>query len=175
MKIITMGVFLAAWLSHPLVAQSPGSSQFELTRYEFEQSSTIEVGLTLTVQNNPANVIDIEIPFEKTEMVIEAVGKVTGITSTELWLTKDSVLFERKLPQTALVKTNSKSLSIRLTETIKPGDQITIRFVISVPKYLTAKENRMAVTLHNYPPSGPALKYFSVKPVTIKSRDNTKL
>lgn len=168
----------------PLAAQKTGSPQFELTQYEFEAGSTTRVELILTATSSQANIINIQIPFEKAEMAIESVSKIEEGNSSELWLTKDSVLFEKKFPGTALILTRSKSILIQTSSPINTGERIMIRFILSVPNYRNHKEvvttqksqdKNMVVSLSNKASSGSAIKYFSIKPVTIKQLDKSKL
>lgn len=175
------------FFSYSLVAQSPNSVLFELNQYEFEAGSSAHVDLNLTMKNSSANVLEIRNPFENAAMVVESIKKTNGNNSTELWLTKDSVLFAKNIPQTAWIINQSRSTVIRTATALQSGDQIFIRLLIAVPPYAhsTAEDNAkvnsssvnenylfVAVSLSTTPSN--VSTYKSSKPIRIKHQGSVK-
>lgn len=175
------------FFSYSLVAQSSDGILFELSQFEFEAGNPEHVELNLTLKNGTANTLEIQIPFENASIVIESIRRVNSSNSAELWLTKDSTLFAKNIPQTAWVINKKKSTVIRTATTLQNGDRVFIRLLIFVPEYdqtigenplaaasLTGKENFMFVAVSLSSSPGTFSTYVSAKPILLKHQGTVK-
>ncbi|MBL7995594.1 hypothetical protein JNM05_09505 [bacterium] len=160
---------------------------FELSRFEFEVGQSEQVELRLTLKNGAANTLEIQNPFENAVIVIESIKRVNSSNSTELWLTTDSILFANNIPQTAWVISNNKSTFIHTATALQNGDQVFVRFLISVPTYnqsaiedvlsassLTGIEKHMFVEVSLSSSPGAFSTYVSAKPILLKHQGSVK-
>lgn len=174
-------VFMYLVLLNHLVAQSSNTTSFELSRYEFEAGVSESVDLTFTLKGPQANVLEIQNPFGYSAVVVESARKVSGGNSTDLWFTKDSTLFAKNLPQTALVFTKQNSTVIQTAAVMQNNDRLVIRLIIAVPRKdrvkssdsLSSRSSRaenkyMYVMVSQNPSPGTVTKYMSAKPIVIK-------
>lgn len=180
-KYFIHAVCLCGFFSYPLAAQSANPLSFDLSKYEFTAGTSEPVDISLNVKLPQANRIEIGIPFENVAIAIESVRRIAIDNTFEYWLTNDSTLFSKNLPQTAWVITHKNSLLIRTSPDIKKGEQLVIRIIISVPRKGHTKdaaspssspsksdERRMAVSLLHSSSPGQVSKYLSAKPISIK-------
>lgn len=186
-KFFLLALCFCWFFSYSLVAQSSNGILFELSRFEFEAGKSEHVELRLTLKNGPANILEIQSPFENAAIVIESIKRVNSSNSAELWLTKDSILFARNIPQTAWVVNNNKSTVIRTATALQNGDQMFVRLLISVPEYdqtigenplsaasLAGKENFMFVAVSLSSSPGAFSTYVSAKPILLKHQGTIK-
>ncbi len=176
------GIKLFAWISViPVAAQVTNPTKFDLNRYDFDAGSSYDVAMTLSVRNSQADMVELHVPYVGVEIAVESVTKISAGITSEFWLTKDSILFKRKLSQTALVISRSSSVVIQTASFLKSGDQIVIRLRMALPLHIReqkehvssskTEDKSMVVSLSNSIVSGSTMSYFSAKPITIKHRD----
>ena len=180
------GLCLCGMFSFYLVAQSSSTPSFELTQYEFVAGTPQRVDLGITIQNTSANLLEIQSDLPGMALAIESFKIIRGENISDIWLTRDSVLFAGNVPQTAWVGGQKNSTVIRTTPIFRNGDRILIRLLLTIPKdheqvmegvakavpdpvknYLT-----VAVSLSSTPDA--TSQYVPAKPILIKSKGSVK-
>lgn len=180
MRVFVFGFCLCGIFSYTIVAQKTVVSSFELSQYEFQADASEQVDLSLSVILAQANTVVIDNPFQYAAIAVELVKKIESAKSTDYWLTADSLLFLKDLPQTAWVKTHGKSVIIRTATSLKSGDQLIVRLRVSIPGNERAEEandpegKRMTISVSHSSTPGTTLKYESIKPILMKRRGPEK-
>lgn len=155
-----------------LAAQSSKNTVFELSQYEFEPGISQKVDLNLAFNNARANQLEIENPFPGLPLIVESVKIVTGGKTSDIWLTMDSILFSKNLPQTAWIVSLENLTRIRTADDIQNGDRVIVRLLLVTPKNAITSEKHISISVSLN--STAVSQYVSSKPVLIKSQGSIK-
>lgn len=166
--------------SYTVFAQSLNVGSFDLNHYELSAGTSTALDISFTFSDIQGNILEIYFPIERTGLVIESIKKISATGSTDYWLTKDSALFAKNFPKTALILLRSGSIAIQIAGVIKGGDQIRIHAVISIPitnNMPEAAETQsdgiyMWASLSHQSYPDKISKFRSSKPILIKHQES---
>jgi hypothetical protein len=114
-----------------VLAYAPVSAQLEVDQEALRSGESSVLRMTLV---DPAglSVIHISLPEGVQKAAVENIETVTSGESVPLWLTRDSVQFQRRVPQTARVQERADGLWIELAQATPAGTVLRFSLRIAV-------------------------------------------
>lgn len=114
-----------------LLAYAPVSAQLEVDPEALRSGESSVLRMTLA---DPAgmSVVHIPLPEGVQKAAIENIETLTSGQSMPLWLTRDSVQFQRRVPQTARVEERAGGLWIELAQAAQAGTVLRFSLRIAV-------------------------------------------
>lgn len=119
-----------------LAVQMPLSAQFDIDRDTLPSGETVTVRLIFP-GTSELSIIHIPLPDAFQKFTVESIAFIASGQSTPLWITRDSVQFLRRLPQTVWVNERTDGLWIELAQAPSSGSALQLSLRIAVRDFPT--------------------------------------
>jgi hypothetical protein len=114
-----------------LAVHASVSAQFDVDRDILPSGETVTVRLILP-GTSELSVIHVPLPDAFQKFTVENIAVVASGQAASLWITRDSVQFLRRLPQTVWVNERTDGLRIELAQTPPSGSALQLFLRIAV-------------------------------------------
>ena len=141
-----------------------------VSKAALDGGSTEAILFSFTAQNRVSGV-EIVRPGFVEQMNLESIRSFQGGAETPIWLTTDSVKFQKRIPHTAWIRREGKNLRIEFATDIAVGDKIELGIQMSIAD--KSENKNTAVIIRTWDRARPnSMTDHSTNALSIKERNS---